>query len=236
MTEIKELRYTVVEDRMVRSIYTVLQGGADTEKISKDLNVSRYTARRYMGILRKARMVSCKNARSSNGRACMRIAMYPSICFAILRIDKDLVKITVCSFSPQYIHVVSVPYNEALMPEDNVDNIAYLLKRICADALAERVFVGVITCADACIDEKLCSGFGAECVLSCITCERLAENREKERACVFTECFCDSVRKARMSERVADSWRSMESAERGMIDALLINIAKKIHGSLMGKR
>jgi hypothetical protein len=80
-----------------------------------------------------------------------------------------------------------------------------------------------------CVEKELCEGFFSHVLLSEDECEKLALAREKERDCAFTEYFCNSVRKSRLRDVIIDSWRSMDLAERGMIDALLCYVAKKIH-------
>ena len=85
-------------------------------------------------------------------------------------------------------------------------------------------------CDNACIDNELCKGLCADITLSEQECERLGVDREKERDQAFTEYLCGSVRRSRMSDRIIDSWRSMDISERGMIEALFCLSVERARG------
>ena len=218
-------RCGALSERMVRSIYLMMQNGIDTERLAIELGVSKASARRYTKFLTDARLVVRKDSSAGS-----RFFMSSLDLFAIFKVEKDFVRITVCSFAKKYIVSVVIPYNEALIPEHTVKRCNQVLMGICEELCGERVFAGAVMCDNACIDNELCKGLCSDITLSEQECELWGLEREKERDQAFTEYLCGSVRRSRMSDRIIDSWRSMDISERGMIEALFCLSVERARG------
>ena len=233
--KVRSTREKTAEDRMISVFRASMGGGTNISDLSKEMSVCRATARKYARISADANMVVISEEMSSKNTHRSKIVARRYIYFAILKLERDLFKLTFFSFFPRDIRVLYLPYNEALMPEDNAEKVTHLLKNICNATGAWRIFLGVIKCEGTQMDDTAYSSLCADQTLSRSACELLSESKEKERALTVTEYFFNSVRNARTCDIDTELWQSIDSAERGMIDALLMKIASDAHRSSLGR-
>lgn len=226
---------TAYKDRIISAFRASLRVVADIGDLSREMSVCRSTARKYARMLADADMVVLSEERSVKGTPLIKIVPKRYIYFAILRLERDILKLTLFSFFPRDIRVIYLTYNESLMPEDNAQTIIHLLRNTCDTMGAERIFLGVIKYDGSQIDDAVCASLCADKILSPAECELLTQRKEKERALTVAEYFFNSTRKARINDMDSELWQSIDSAERGMTDALLIKIAEDTYRSSLGR-
>ena len=232
MGEIRALREKT--DRML-SIFRASMAGATVSDLSREACVCKATARKYARALADADMVVMTEEKSIRNTRRERSFARKNMYFALLRVEKDLFKLTFLSLFPRDIKAVYLPYNEAIMPEDNANEIIRLIKSTADTTRSTHTFLGVIRCEDSQMDDGACRLLCADKILSRAECELLARSKEKERACSVTEYFFDMTRKARACDTDTELWQKIDNAELGMIDALLTKIAEDAYRASVGR-
>ena len=89
----------VVEERTVKAIYEIMKKSAYIETLAVEMGVGIASARRYAKALVNSKIVVRKELGTK-----MKLSMSPSDCFAVLKVEKDCVRITVCLFGKKYVH------------------------------------------------------------------------------------------------------------------------------------
>ena len=155
-----------IEKRMSAFFFALTDGEKSIRTLADTINVSLSTAKRYAHVFERAEIIRVAKTNGNGRRGKKGIGLSPSLCFAVVKIEKKMAEISTIALFPRYEYSVALPYNEALNDTDNALCLKRTLRNLCAQVRAEKVLVGVVLSDGACIDEGVCNEVFCDVALS----------------------------------------------------------------------